>query len=68
MFVEVDLTKHMLDKYMTDERVFHIQYENLENIYFRCGFYDHKIDSCPALRQTNVIDPSTETSTILDET
>ncbi|CAN1822060.1 hypothetical protein LINPERHAP1_LOCUS29844 [Linum perenne] len=46
--VELDLTNPLLEKYMIEDRVFHIVYESLENMCFSCGFYGHKDDGCPS--------------------
>ncbi|CAN1139690.1 hypothetical protein LINPERHAP2_LOCUS11424 [Linum perenne] len=46
--VEVDLSKPLLGKYLIEDRVMHIEYESLENICVSCGFYGHKVDSCPS--------------------
>ncbi|CAN1164083.1 hypothetical protein LINPERPRIM_LOCUS32984 [Linum perenne] len=38
VYVEVDLSKPLLGKYMIENRTFHVEYESLENICFTCGF------------------------------
>ncbi|CAN1225220.1 hypothetical protein LINPERPRIM_LOCUS2449, partial [Linum perenne] len=47
--VEVDLTTPLLGKYMIEDRIFKIEYESLENVYFHYGCYGHKKESCPEL-------------------
>ncbi|CAN1146163.1 hypothetical protein LINPERHAP2_LOCUS15091, partial [Linum perenne] len=47
--VEVDLSKPLLRKYVIDDRTFHVEYENLENISFFCGLYGNQETACPEL-------------------
>ncbi|CAN1121690.1 hypothetical protein LINPERHAP2_LOCUS905, partial [Linum perenne] len=49
VYVEVDLTKALLGKYMIEDRIFKIEYESLENVCFDCGCYGHKKETCPDL-------------------
>ncbi|CAN1160220.1 hypothetical protein LINPERPRIM_LOCUS21814 [Linum perenne] len=44
--VEFYLTKPLLGKYITEDRVFHVENGSLGNIYLTCGFYDHKDEKC----------------------
>ncbi|CAN1128739.1 hypothetical protein LINPERPRIM_LOCUS22348 [Linum perenne] len=55
--IEVDLSKTLLGKHMIGDRVFYVEYECLENLYFTCGMYRHKLNTCPT-----TVEPS-ETST-----
>ncbi|CAN1163183.1 hypothetical protein LINPERHAP1_LOCUS28482 [Linum perenne] len=47
--VELDLTKPLLGKYKIEDRVFKIEYESLENVFFDCGGYGHEKENCPEL-------------------
>ncbi|CAN1191893.1 hypothetical protein LINPERHAP2_LOCUS41269 [Linum perenne] len=44
--VELDLTKPLLGKYMIEDRVYHVEYESIENICYGCGKYGLKLASC----------------------
>ncbi|CAN1152854.1 hypothetical protein LINPERHAP2_LOCUS19015 [Linum perenne] len=50
--VEIDLSKPLLGKYMIGDRVFYVEYESIENICYECGFYGHKIGSCPSSKSS----------------
>ncbi|CAN1136057.1 hypothetical protein LINPERPRIM_LOCUS20860, partial [Linum perenne] len=43
--VEVDFTKPLVGRYAIDDRVFHVEYESLENIYFGCGLCGDRLES-----------------------
>ncbi|CAN1121241.1 hypothetical protein LINPERHAP1_LOCUS5970 [Linum perenne] len=45
--VEVDLSCPLLGKYIIEDKVYFVEYESLENIYFTCGYHRHKEDRCP---------------------
>ncbi|CAN1807878.1 hypothetical protein LINPERHAP1_LOCUS25208 [Linum perenne] len=47
--VEVDLSKPLIGKYMIEDRILNVEYESLENIFFTCGHYGHKMDTCPSI-------------------
>ncbi|CAN1141978.1 hypothetical protein LINPERPRIM_LOCUS25751 [Linum perenne] len=48
---------------MIENRVFYMEYENLENICFSCCFYGHKLDSCPSQAPQQSAETEEPTST-----
>ncbi|CAN1853454.1 hypothetical protein LINPERHAP1_LOCUS41027 [Linum perenne] len=60
VYIEVDLSKFLLGKYIIENHVSRMEYEFLENIFFMCGFYVHNIDSWP-LTQI-IVETETETN------
>ncbi|CAN1144624.1 hypothetical protein LINPERHAP2_LOCUS14201, partial [Linum perenne] len=47
VYVEVDLKKPLLGKYILEDRILEIEYEIMENLCFDCGYYGHKRDARP---------------------
>ncbi|CAN1188875.1 hypothetical protein LINPERHAP1_LOCUS39119 [Linum perenne] len=47
VFIEVDISKPLLGKYMIGDRVYYVEYECLENLCYTCGVYGHKLEACP---------------------
>ncbi|CAN1144617.1 hypothetical protein LINPERHAP2_LOCUS14197 [Linum perenne] len=50
VWVEVDISRPLLGKYIIEDRVYHVEYESLENICFSCGIYGHKEEGCPTAK------------------
>ncbi|XP_057762182.1 uncharacterized protein LOC130982262 [Arachis stenosperma] len=46
LYVEVDLTKLLLEKYMINEKMYQIEYEEIHQIYFSCEKIDHEQKDC----------------------
>ena len=44
--VQVDLCKPFLSKFKLGGRIWRIQYEGLKQIWFKCGKFEHREDSC----------------------
>ncbi|KAK7412642.1 hypothetical protein VNO78_04161 [Psophocarpus tetragonolobus] len=51
MFVEVDLRNVLIASFQLKKRVYKVEYEGLHLIYFHCGRYGHRKDTCPPLLQ-----------------
>ncbi|XP_061362932.1 uncharacterized protein LOC133306628 [Gastrolobium bilobum] len=45
--VEVDLRKSFLSKFTIGIKIYHVGYEGLHLICFKCGLYGHRKDQCP---------------------
>ncbi|CAN1807778.1 hypothetical protein LINPERHAP1_LOCUS25157, partial [Linum perenne] len=60
--VAVDLSKPLFGKYMIGDRVFHVVYENLENVCHSCRVYGHKIDTCQPCNSLADVTPPEATS------
>ncbi|CAN1129589.1 hypothetical protein LINPERHAP2_LOCUS5306 [Linum perenne] len=59
VYVEVDLSRPLLGKYMIEDKVFLVEYESLDNICFACGLYGHKEEECkPAVSPDEVAPPA----------
>ncbi|CAN1126822.1 hypothetical protein LINPERHAP2_LOCUS3658 [Linum perenne] len=58
--VELDLSKPLLGKYMLEDRVLLVEYENIVNFCFGCGKYGCKTESCPTCRPV-VLEKAPET-------
>lgn len=39
--MEIDLNKHLQSRFVLRKRVYTVEYEGLEVIYFKCGMYGH---------------------------
>ncbi|XP_061348942.1 uncharacterized protein LOC133294302 [Gastrolobium bilobum] len=46
--VEVDLRKSFLSKFTIGSKIYHVGYEGLHLVCFKCGLYGHRRDQCPA--------------------
>ncbi|CAN1762671.1 hypothetical protein LINPERHAP1_LOCUS8480, partial [Linum perenne] len=62
VYIEVDLSEPLLGKYMIGDRVFLVEYESLENVYFVCGKYGHKMDACPTVAPSQALEVAEEPS------
>ncbi|CAN1323619.1 hypothetical protein LINPERPRIM_LOCUS32790, partial [Linum perenne] len=70
MCVEVDLSKPLLGKYMIDDKTFYVEYESLEDICYTCGYYGHKLDTCPTNKpqaEASVEEPVVPQTTVTQE-
>ncbi|XP_074289440.1 uncharacterized protein LOC141614592 [Silene latifolia] len=72
MSIEVNLEKPLLSKFRLNKKVYHIQYEGLRMICFKCGRLGHLVSECsfdPSKLSPNTHDPQNEqdTDTILME-
>ncbi|KAJ1404642.1 Zinc finger, CCHC-type [Sesbania bispinosa] len=45
--IEVDLNKVLISKFSLEGRVYHVEYEGLNLVCFKCRRYGHKSEACP---------------------
>ncbi|CAN1290501.1 hypothetical protein LINPERPRIM_LOCUS20733, partial [Linum perenne] len=59
--VEIDRLKPFLGKYIIEDRVFHVEYESIENMCFSCGFYGQKDAAYPSHTSESTREPVADT-------
>ncbi|CAN1324577.1 hypothetical protein LINPERPRIM_LOCUS33160, partial [Linum perenne] len=66
VYVEVDLSKSLIGKYMIVDSTFRVDYASLENMCFFCGMYGHQEASCPDLAEPSTVEKEKEPKTLAD--
>ena len=66
--VEIDLLKPLVTKFKLRRKVKKLEYEGFHLIYFGCGLYGHRKESCPHENKEPSIaqEPTTREETILN--